>query len=80
MVKQQSLEARKCPKISKYLQNNYTKNTTTFVSTTLPYGHFFFVRNLDLYENQQERDQALLYTSQRIPVKNLCIFFSKETC
>ena len=48
MVKQQSLEARKCPKISKYLQNNYTtlistKNATTFVLTTLPYGHFIFL-------------------------------------
>ena len=41
-------EARKCPRISKYWQNNYTtlistKNTRTFVLTTLPYGHFFFL-------------------------------------
>ena len=38
----------KCPKISKNLQNNYTalistKNTTIFVLTTLPYGHFFLI-------------------------------------
>ena len=70
MVKQQSLEAWKCPKISKYLQNNYitlisTKNTTTFVLTTLPYGHFFFDRDLDRYQDQQERYQALLFTMQR---------------
>ena len=48
MVKQQTSEAQKCPKISKYLQNNYTmligtNNTTIFVLTTLPYGHFFLV-------------------------------------
>ena len=52
------------------------KNTTTFVSTTLPYGHFFFDRDLDLYQDQQERDLALLFTLQRVPVKNLCTFFS----
>ena len=53
MVEQQSLEARKCPKISKYLQKNDTvlisiKNTTTFVS--MPYNHFF-LRDHGLYPN-----------------------------
>ena len=90
MVEQQSLEARKCPKISKNLQNNYTvlisiKNPTTFVSTILPYGYFFFIVILvSIKINKSVIKPYFLHRSAistvRILVKNLCTFFSKGTC
>ena len=83
MVKQQTLEARKCPKISKYLQNNYTtlistKNTRTFVSTTLPYGHFFFIAILITIKINKNAIKP--YFLHRSAISTVSEFLLKKMC